>query len=74
MELKGKIWKFGDNVDTDAIIPARYLNTSDPAELAKHCMEDADAEFVKKISNLERFGQKWKKLGKFLQNFEDFSI
>ncbi len=45
MELKGKIWKFGDNVDTDAIIPARYLNTSDPAELARHCMEDADPAF-----------------------------
>ena len=49
MELKGKIWKFGDNVDTDAIIPARYLNTSDPAELAKHCMEDADPSFPSKI-------------------------
>jgi len=49
MELKGKIWKFGDNVDTDAIIPARYLNTSDPAELAKHCMEDADPSFPAKV-------------------------
>jgi len=49
MELKGKIWKFGDNVDTDAIIPARYLNTSDPAELAKHCMEDADPSFSAKL-------------------------
>jgi len=49
MELKGKIWKFGDNVDTDAIIPARYLNTSDPAELAKHCMEDADPSFPSKL-------------------------
>ena len=49
MELKGKIWKFGDNVDTDAIIPARYLNTSDPAELAKHCMEDADPSFPAKL-------------------------
>lgn len=45
----GKAWKFGNDIDTDAIIPARYLNTSDPAELAKHCMEDADPEFVKKI-------------------------
>jgi len=45
MKLKGKAWKFGDNVDTDVIIPARYLNTSDPAELAKHCMEDADPSF-----------------------------
>jgi 3-isopropylmalate/(R)-2-methylmalate dehydratase small subunit len=49
MELKGKIWKFGDNVDTDAIIPARYLNTSDPAELARHCMEDADPSFPAKV-------------------------
>lgn len=49
MELKGKIWKFGDNIDTDAIIPARYLNTSDPAELAKHCMEDADPSFPSKL-------------------------
>ena len=49
MIYKGRVWKFGDNIDTDAIIPARYLNTSDPKELAAHCMEDADAEFVKKI-------------------------
>jgi 3-isopropylmalate dehydratase small subunit len=49
MELKGKIWKFGDNVDTDAIIPARYLNTSDSAELARHCMEDADPSFPGKV-------------------------
>jgi 3-isopropylmalate dehydratase small subunit len=51
MELKGKTWKFGDNVDTDAIIPARYLNTSDPAELARHCMEDADPSFPGKVKN-----------------------
>ena len=49
MKFKGKIWKFGDNLDTDAIIPARYLTTSDPEILAAHCMEDADPEFVKKI-------------------------
>ena len=49
MKFKGKVWKFGANVDTDAIIPARYLNTSDPAFLAQHCMEDADPEFMKKI-------------------------
>lgn len=50
MEYKGYAWKFGDDIDTDLIIPARYLNTSDPDELAKHCMEDADPEFSKKIS------------------------
>jgi len=49
MELKGRTWKFGADVDTDGIIPARYLNTSDPAELAKHCMEDADPEFPGKV-------------------------
>ena len=49
MIFKGKVWKFGDNIDTDAIIPARYLNTSDPAELAKHCMEDADPAFMSKM-------------------------
>lgn len=46
---KGTVHKFGDNVDTDVIIPARYLNSSDPQELAKHCMEDIDADFVKKV-------------------------
>ena len=46
--LKGKVHKYGADVDTDAIIPARYLNVSEPAELAKHCMEDIDAEFVSK--------------------------
>ena len=49
MIFKGKVWKFGHNIDTDAIIPARYLNTSDPQELAAHCMEDADPTFVSKI-------------------------
>jgi len=46
--MKGRCWKFGDHVDTDQIIPARYLNTSDPKELATHCMEDADPEFFSK--------------------------
>jgi 3-isopropylmalate/(R)-2-methylmalate dehydratase small subunit len=49
MKLKGRIWKFGDNIDTDAIIPARYLNTWDPQALAAHCMEDADPGFMKKM-------------------------
>jgi 3-isopropylmalate dehydratase small subunit len=49
MELRGKAWKFGNDVDTDLIIPARYLNTSDPAELAVHCMEDADPTFSSKV-------------------------
>jgi len=48
--VKGKVWTFGDNVNTDEIVPARYLNTSDPAELAAHCMEDADPDFLRKIS------------------------
>ena len=50
MNFKGKVWKFGDNIDTDAIIPARYLTTSDSQTLAVHCMEDADPEFMKKIT------------------------
>lgn len=49
MNAKGTVFRYGDNVDTDVIIPARYLNTSDPKELAKHCMEDIDAEFVNKV-------------------------
>ena len=50
MKFRGKVWKFGDNIDTDAIIAARYLVSSDPAFLAAHCMEDADPGFMKKIS------------------------
>lgn len=48
--IKGKAHKFGNNIDTDQIIPARYLNTFDPQELAKHCMEDADPEFPKNVN------------------------
>ena len=50
MVYTGKVIKYGDNVDTDVIIPARYLNTSDHAELASHCMEDLDKDFTKKVS------------------------
>ena len=49
MKAEGKVFKYGDNVDTDVIIPARYLNSSDPAELATHCMEDIDKEFVHNV-------------------------
>jgi len=49
MKALGKVFKYGDNVDTDVIIPARYLNSSDPAELATHCMEDIDKDFVKNV-------------------------
>jgi 3-isopropylmalate dehydratase small subunit len=48
--FEGKVFRYGDNIDTDVIIPARYLNTSDPDELARHCMEDIDPYFVKKVS------------------------
>lgn len=49
MKANGSVFKYGDNVDTDVIIPARYLNSSDPAELAEHCMEDIDQDFMKKV-------------------------
>lgn len=49
MKISGKVIKYGDNVDTDVIIPARYLNSSDPSELALHCMEDLDKTFVKRV-------------------------
>ena len=51
MSVKGRVFKYGDNVDTDVIIPARYLNTSDAKELAAHCMEDIDTEFVKNVTD-----------------------
>lgn len=51
MKAHGKVFKYGDNVDTDVIIPARYLNTSNAKELAAHCMEDIDAEFVSKVKD-----------------------
>jgi 3-isopropylmalate/(R)-2-methylmalate dehydratase small subunit len=49
MKLRGKVYKYGDDVNTDVIIPARYLNVYNPAELAQHCMEDLDPEFLKKV-------------------------
>ena len=49
MKALGKVFKYGDNVDTDVIIPARYLNSSDPDELATHCMEDIDKDFVENV-------------------------
>lgn len=50
MHIQGKVIKFGDNVDTDVIIPARYLTSSDPMELARHCMEDLDPTFAKRVT------------------------
>ena len=47
--IEGKVWRYGDNIDTDVIIPARYLNTFDPAELAKHCMVDIDETFAANV-------------------------
>ncbi len=49
MKFRAKVWKYGADIDTDKIIPARYLNTSDPKELAKHCMEDEDPAFASKV-------------------------
>ncbi|MEJ6952116.1 3-isopropylmalate dehydratase small subunit [Natronospora cellulosivora (SeqCode)] len=51
MKLKGKVFKYGDNVDTDVIIPARYLNSSDPKELAKYCMKDIDENFATEVED-----------------------
>jgi 3-isopropylmalate/(R)-2-methylmalate dehydratase small subunit len=50
MKLEGKVWKYGDNIDTDVIIPARYLNTTDPKILAAHCMEDIEQMFAKEVT------------------------
>lgn len=49
MALEGKVWRYGDNIDTDVIIPARYLNSFDPKELASHCMVDIDTTFAEKV-------------------------
>ena len=49
MKIEGKVWRYGNNIDTDVIIPARYLNTFDPAELAKHCMVDIDETFAANV-------------------------
>jgi len=49
--MKGRCWKFGADINTDLIIPGRYLNTTDPKELAKHCMEDIDSDFASKVKN-----------------------
>ena len=51
MKAEGRVFKYGSNVDTDVIIPARYLNVPDASELAKHCMEDIDKEFVNKVTD-----------------------
>lgn len=57
MKANGKVIKYGDNIDTDVIIPARYLNTTDHKELASHCMEDIDKEFVNKVKDGRHYGR-----------------
>ena len=56
MQAKGRVFKYGDNVDTDVIIPARYLNATKGEELAKHCMEDIDKEFIHKVQQGDIIG------------------
>ena len=51
MQVTGKVWRYGDNIDTDVIIPARYLNSFDPKDLAAHCMEDIDESFAKNVKS-----------------------
>lgn len=55
-KLEGKVWRYGDNIDTDVIIPARYLNSFDPKELASHCMVDIDGNFCSKCSRRRYHG------------------
>ena len=62
MKAQGIVHKYGDNVDTDVIIPARHLNTADHKELASHCMEDIDADFVNKVKAGRYYGQAEKTL------------
>ena len=52
MNVEGKVWRYGDNIDTDVIIPARYLNSFDPKDLAAHCMEDIDETFSKTVRKM----------------------
>lgn len=59
MKRKGRVFKYGDNVDTDVIIPARYLNVPDPAELASHCMEDIDASFAAEVRQGDMIAAGW---------------
>ena len=61
--LKGKVHKYGADVNTDVIIPARYLDVYDPAELARHCMEDIDTEFVKRVEPYDRQAKGFRQIG-----------
>ena len=57
-KLEGKVWRYGDNIDTDVIIPARYLNSFNPKELASHCMVDIDETFCSKCSRRRYHGRR----------------